>query len=467
MPPDTLTAATTETTPRPHLPPGPLRLPLVGRVVDKLFAGAYVIGADALAEEVMRRSGGAMTAHIPGFGTTVLVTDPALVKQVFTAKPDVLLGGAGVGPAGAIYGSGSMFVQEEPEHLRRRRMLTPPLHGKALASYEPVIAARTKQALDRLSAGERFRFLPWVHDVALEVIVEVIFGPAADEELPRLGAPFKVLLNLANSEELVVRYAMRRTGALRHWPARTRVHAAIDEVGYPLIDRRRTDGDVDSRSDILSLLVAARGEHGERLTDREVRDDLITLVLAGHETTSTTLAWAMDLLLHHQSSLTRVTEEASSGETAYTEAVLNETLRLRPPVPVTGRVTAEYFELGEWTLPPGTRVVPYIPLVNRNPQVYDDPDAFRPERFLDSRPETYAWIPFGGGLKRCVGAAFSMREMTTMLHTILAAGTLRAAGRGPARPSRGAAVIVPHHGVPVTWHPNGRMPRVPDGIATN
>lgn len=447
-----MASASTVTTDRPvRLPPGPLGNRLVDVVLDKVFTGAYVAGLAPLAEAALKRGPGAVTLNVPGFGRTVVVTDPALAKEVFAADPEVLLGGEGVGPAAAIYGSGSMFVKEEPEHLRRRKVLTPPLHGRALAAHQPAIAARTSRALNALADGERLDLLPWLHALTLDIIVEVVFGTTDDDQLRTLGEPFAELLKLANSEEVVARYALRHLGAIRYWPARRRIRQAVDDVVHPLIEQRRTAGDTDTRHDILSLLMAATDEDGGHLTDSEVRDDLITLVIAGHETTSTTLAWAIDLLLHHPRALRRVQAEAGTDDTTYTMAVLNETLRLRPAVAVTGRVTAARFPLGDWVLPPGTRVVPYIPLVNRDPATHADPDEFRPDRFVESRPQSHAWIPFGGGLKRCLGAAFSMAEMTTMLHTILTAGSLEPRTSRPARPLRKAAVVVPHNGVPVRW----------------
>ena len=170
------------------------------------------------------------------------------------------------------------------------------------------------------------------------------------------------------------------------------------------------------------MLVDARTEDGEGLSDKEIRDDLVTLVLAGHETTATTLAWTVDLLLHHPEALARVRAEARDGGSAYTEAVINETLRLWPSALITGRMTAGRYQLGDYTLEPGTRIVLLLDAVNRDPDSYPDPDEFRPERFLGSRPQPYAWIPFGGGIKRCIGAAFAMCELVTVPHTVLREG---------------------------------------------
>lgn len=254
-----------------------------------------------------------------------------------------------------------------------------------------------------------FAMLTVARSLMLDVIVKVIFGVDDPEEVRRLGRPFERLLNLGVSEQLTVRYALRRLGALRVWPARARANTEIDDVVMALIAQRRADPRLGERHDVLSLLVSARGESGEQLSDSEIRDDLITLVLAGHETTATTLAWAFDLLLHHPDALRRVRAEAVGGGEAFTTAVINETLRVRPPAPLTARVAAQPLTIGGYRVEAGTRIVVHIIAINRSAEVYEHPHEFRPERFLGTRPQTYAWVPFGGGVKRCLGANFSMR----------------------------------------------------------
>ena len=389
-----------------------------------------------------------------GYGPVVAVGDPALAKQVFAAKPDVLLGGAGVGPAGAIYGNRSMFVQEEPEHLRRRKLLTPPLLGSALARYVPIIEEAARAAMARWPQGTPMRMLEAGRELSLDVIVRVMFGVTDPAEVARLGEPFDELLVLAISEETAVRYAARRLGGLRFWSRLNRINRRIDELVMPMISARRADP--DREAGILGMLVDARSEDGDRLSDKEIRDDLVTLVLAGHETTATTLAWVVDVLLHHPEALEKVRAEALSGETAYTEAVINETLRLWPPAPITGRMTAGRYQLGDYTLEPGTRIVLLLDVINRDPGAYPDPDEFRPERFLGARPAPSAWVPFGGGIKRCIGAAFAMTEITTVLHTLLREGNLEAVSDRPESPPwRAAPVLVPRNGTRVRFRRAG------------
>jgi cytochrome P450 len=419
------------------------------------YAVAYLVGGERRMLRLIRRYGPIMTMPILSLGDVAIVSDPALVKEVFTAPTDVLLGGEGVGPAAAIYGSGSMFVQEEPEHLRRRKLLTPPLHGSALSGYVPVIEDSTRAAMRGWPVDRPFEMLTAARSLMLDVIVKVIFGVDDPDEVRRLGRPFESLLRLGVSEQLTIRYALRRTGALRVWPSRAKANRAIDDVVMPLIAARRNDPRLDEQGDVLALLMCARGDDGEGLSDSEIRDDLITLMLAGHETTATTLAWVVDLLLHHPEALRRVQSEAVSGAEAFTTAVIHETLRVRPPAPFTARIVAQPFRVGDYCVDVGTRIVVHIIAINRNPAVYERPNEFRPERFLDSRPQTYAWVPFGGGVKRCLGASFSMRELITVLHVLLREGEFTAVDEAPERIVRRSIMLVPRRGTRVRFRPRG------------
>ncbi len=423
-------------------------------LLGALYGAGYLAGGERLLRPVLRYFGPAMKATVVGFGDNVVVSEPGLAKQVLTAPPDVLLGGKGVGPAEAIYGPGSMFVQEEPEHLRRRKLLIPPLHGSALNGYVPVIERATEKAMRSWPIDRPFRMLDAARHLMLDVIVKVIFGVDDPVEVRRLGGPFERLLDLGVSEQVTLRYAFRRAGALRWWPELTKVNHDIDDTVRSLIRKRRADPQLGKQNDVLAVLMRATDENGNGLSDSEIRDDLITLMLAGHETTATTLAWLMDLLLHHPECLARVRAEAINGDTTYTTAVIHEALRLRPPVPFTGRYVAEQFRLGGHTIAPGTHIVVHINALNHHPGSYAEPDAFKPERFLDTKPPTYAWLPFGGGIKRCVGANFSMLELQTVLHSMLRNGEFRSASQRQERVVRRSVVLVPKRGTRVFFHPN-------------
>jgi cytochrome P450 len=429
------------------------------RALRSAFAAAYAIaylaGGERRMLRLIRRYGPIMTMPILSLGNVAIVSDPELAKQVFTAPPDVLLGGEGVGPAAAIYGSGSMFVQEEPEHLRRRKLLTPPLHGAALSGYVPIMENSARAAMRGWPVDRPFEMLSAARALTLDVIVRVIFGVDDPDEVRRLGRPFERLLNLGVSEQLTARYALRRVGALRLWPQRAKANREIDDVVMPLIAQRRNDPHLSEQLDILSLLMCARGDDGERLSDSEIRDDLITLMLAGHETTATTLAWIFDLLLHHPDALRRVQAEAASGEETFTTAVINETLRVRPPAPLTARVAAQPFPIGGYRVEAGTRIVIHIIAINRSPHIYEHPNEFRPERFVGARPETYAWVPFGGGVKRCLGAAFTVRELITVLHTLLREGEFSAVDETPEKIVRRSIMLAPRFGTRLRFRPRG------------
>jgi len=433
-------------------PPGPRAIAPLRPLVAAACGAGYLVAGEWLIRRLFAHYGPVVSIPLPGI-PVVLVKDPDLVKQVFTEKPDILLGGKGVRPSALIYGTGSMFVQEEPEHLRRRKLLTPPLHGKALDNYRPLIIDSTREALASWPRDKPFEMLCAARDLALDVIVRVMFGAEEGAERARLGRPFEALLDLGSSEQLIVRVALHSVGGLKRWPALDRANREIDELLSPIIEARRRDPDLDRRTDIMSLLLIARGEDGEYLSDKEIRDDLVTLVLAGHETTATTLAWMIDLLLHHPDELAKVQAEADEDEsTVYTQAVINETLRIRPPSPFTGRYTVADYRLGDYTISARTRIVPHIGEVNLDAATYDRPTEFRPQRFVDASPPTYAWIPFGGGIKRCLGASFSVLELTVVLQTLLRSGRFEAVHAGQDRQVRRGIVLLPHRGVPVRYH---------------
>lgn len=443
----------TATIPVGSQPPGPRVISPIRPLLAAACGIGYLIAGQWLARRLFATYGPVVAIPLPGI-PVVLIKDPELVKQVFAEKPDVLLGGRGVRPSAIIYGTGSMFVQDEPEHLRRRKLLTPPLHGKALESCRPVIEDSARRAVATWPSDRPFEMLRAARDLTLDVILRVMFGEDGGEAAD-LGGPFESLLDLGVSAELTLRMALQPLGGLKHWPKLKRANRGIDELVMPMIAARRHDPELHNRTDIMSLLVTARTEDGDYLTDKEIRDDLVTLVLAGHETTATTLSWMIDLLLHHPEVLAKVRAEAEADEsTAYTEAVVNETLRIRPPSPFTARYTAGRYQLGRYTVPPGTRIVPHIGEVNLNAETYEDPHEFRPERFVGKRPPTYGWIPFGGGIKRCLGASFSIVELTVVLQTLLRSGRFEALHQGQDRQVRRGIVLLPHRGVRVRYRRN-------------
>ncbi|HEY2766975.1 MAG TPA: cytochrome P450 [Solirubrobacteraceae bacterium] len=387
----------------------------------------------------------------------VVVSDPEAVKTVFTAPPDVAPSAAGLSPIAPIMGPSSVITLTGPAHLRQRRLLLPPFHGERMREYEGTIVDATRRDMTDWRLGEPMRLLERTRTITLEVILRAVFGVEA-ERMDRLRDAIGGLLEPLKIGTLLM-VALRRPSLERPTGKLGRALDHLDVVIYEELARRRAQSDLAQRTDILSLLLLAREEDGGQMTDAELRDELVTLLLAGHETTATAVAWAIERLVHHPDKLDRLLAEIDEGGSEeYLQAVVNETLRVRPVVPMVVRVLQEPLQVGEHLLPRGLRVAPSIYLTNRNPRVYDAPREFRPERFLGAQPETFSWIPFGGGIRRCIGASFAMLEMKLMLRTMLSelqpstpqGLTSRVMRRGEWNMRR-AITLVPSAGARVVW----------------
>jgi cytochrome P450 len=382
----------------------------------------------------------------------VLISDPEAVKTVFTAPPDVAPSGAGNSPIAPVMGPSSVIVLTGPEHMRQRKLLLPPFHGERMREYEEVIVEATRRDMAEWPLGRPMQLLERTRAITLEVILRAVFGVDAD----RMGALKEAIGGLLKPMNplAIVMIALRRPTLERPTGAIGRALDHLDEVIYEELARRRAQPDLAERTDILSLLMQAHDEDGQPMTDGELRDELVTLLLAGHETTATSVAWAVERLVRHPEKLRRLQQEIADGGEEYMNAVVNETLRVRPVVPIVARVLHQDLRVGPYELPAGTRVVPSIYLTNRNPRVYDEPEAFRPERFLEDAPDTFSWIPFGGGIRRCIGASFAQLEMRLILGTML--GELQPSVPG-GRWRKGewsrrrAITLVPAAGARVSW----------------
>ena len=424
------------------LPPGP-RLP---RFVQ---TAAFMLAGPRFLEACRRRYGNAVT-----FGTLfdqrfVMVFDPDLVKELFRGSGDQLHAGEANALLGTVVGERSVLLLDGAEHLRHRRLLLPPFHGQQMLAYEQAVRESTDLEIDSWPIGTPFALLPSMQSLTLRVIVRAVFGyapGAAEAELRRrlramvepLARP-RGLLMMAT----VVRGRGNPEAALR-FEARKQ---AVDELLYPEIARRREQPDLVDRTDVFSALLLAQDEHGERLTDREVRDELVTLLLAGHETTATGLAWAFDLLLHTP----RVLSEALRAGDDYLDAVVKEALRIRPVIPGVGRIVrGEPFRLNGYEIPPGVEVNPSIRIIHRRSDIYPDPETFAPERFIgDGAPDTYTWVPFGGGTRRCLGASFALMEMRVVLRRVLERAALTAADQRVSKVQFRAITLAPKNGARV------------------
>jgi cytochrome P450 len=358
-----------------------------------------------------------------------------------------------------VLGRRSLLLLEGEEHLRRRKLMLPPFHGERMRAYEAVMAEATEREVASWPVGRRFPLQDSMQAITLEVILRAVFGVEDDERRQLLRRTLVAILATTRSPRAIGMTIDR----LRRLPGYRRVGemlAEADEILLAEIAERRDDPDLASREDILSLLVGARFEDGSAMSDAELRDQLMTLLMAGHETTATGLAWAFDLLFRAPRQLERLRAELAEDGHEYLDAVIEETLRLRPVVPFVGRELRVPAELDGYELPEGTVVMPSIYLAHTRRDSFPDPHAFRPERFLDGGPETYSWIPFGGGTRRCIGAAFAQLEMRVVLRTVLGTAELRSATARPEPIVRRNVTLSPRNGTPavlVERHPAAQM----------
>ncbi len=439
-----------------ELPPGP-RAPAIVQTVAWALAPTWVM------DRCARRLGETFTLTFAPSGLKlVMISDPEAVKALFTAPPEVAPSAAGSSPLGPIVGPSSVIVLTGPEHMRQRKLLLPPFHGERMRKYEDVIVEATRRDMADWPLGRPMRLQERTRRITLEVILRAVFGVEA-ERMEELRGAIGELLAPVNPLRILL-LALRRPSAERPTGAIGRALDHLDALVFEELGRRRGQEDLGARGDILSLLMQARDEEGRAMTDGELRDELVSLLLAGHETTATSVAWAIERLVRHPEKLGRLVAEIDAlgdgGGEEYMTAVVNETLRVRPVVPIVVRVLEEELEVGSQLLPEGTRVVPSIYLTNRNPRVYERPDEFLPERFLGGGPDTFSWIPFGGGIRRCIGASFALLEMRLILRTALGELEPRLPARG--RLWRGgewnrrrAITLVPAGGARVVWERRG------------
>lgn len=396
-------------TPAAVLPPGP-RLPRA------LQGAAAIANRRGALRALQRRYGTAFTISMPTFGRVVVLSEPSEVKALFTMSPD-LADNTDVN-LGRVLGDNSMFALTDARHRKHRKMLVPPFHGRRLAAYESAMVQATRAETATWDEGREFASLPAMMRVTIDIILRTVFGAEGDEleELRRLLPRWVEL----GSKLAVVPIPDVRLGGHAPWEVFRRDRARYDRIVDSLIERARRDPALDERDDVLALLLQARYDDGSALTRDEIADQLVTLLTAGHETTATSLAWILERLRRHPDVLARLVAEVDGDGTELLAAVITETQRTRPVIDVTFRqVRAESLQLGRWTFPRGTMLMPAIGLIHSDPSLFADPERFDPGRFVGTRPDTFAWIPFGGGVRRCIGAAFADMEMRVVLRTLL------------------------------------------------
>jgi cytochrome P450 len=379
----------------------------------------------------------------------VMISDPAAIKALYTERSHVLPPGREI-LLTPVVGSRSLLVLQGADHLAHRKLMLPSFHGERMRSYQPLVEEIVEREIDSWPLGKGFAIHPRMQAITLEIILRVVFGVAEGPRLQRLRRVLtRVLEETASPFTQLIGLASRRFGGRGPWAKFEGQLRAVDELLYAEISERRAGGDFEERDDILSMLMAARFEDGSEMTDVDLRDQLMTLLLAGHETTATALAWTFDLLLRHAGPLTRLRESLEAGEDEYLRATISESLRLRPVVPVAGRRLAVDLDAGDLHLPAGTDVTPGIWLVHTRADIYPEPFAFRPERFLEQAPDTYAWVPFGGGIRRCLGASFAEFEMRIVLREVLGRCELHKASPAPEGVGRRNITLSPRDGTPV------------------
>jgi cytochrome P450 len=370
----------------------------------------------------------------------VMLADPAAIREVFTAPADLMHAGDANEILRPMLGPSSVLLLDGAEHMHQRKLMLPAFHGARLQRYRDIMVEATERALAGWRPGEALALRPHAQAITLEVIVRAVFGVEAGAAHDRLKTLLSDVLDRLTRVRRMVLIAALGPNHPRIVALFERELAGVDSELRRLISERRAAPDLEARDDVLSMLLLVRDEHGEGLSDAELRDELMTLLVAGHETTANSLAWAFERLARTPGALERVAEDAD-----YAEAAVRETLRLRPVIALVARRLTRDTEIAGRLLPAGAVLTPCILLVHRRPDLYPDPDAFRPERFLERPPGTYTWIPFGGGVRRCLGATFAQMEMQVVLRTIAQRVRLEAVGE-PEPVRRRAIALVPARG---------------------
>jgi cytochrome P450 len=424
------------------LPPGP-RLPAAFQALQLWYdpIGFFL--------RMRRRYGDVFTLSFPSFPRLVYVADPELVKEVFAGDPARFHAGeANASVLEPALGPDSVLILDEAEHLRQRRLLLPPFHGESVRRYGEQIRAIAAADVAAWPVGHPFAVRPHMQRITLDVILRSVFGVRHQERFERAQG---LVDEFARRSHAVLLFPAlrRRLGPLGPLARFQSARQALDEFIHEEIAERRAaaiDGD-----DVLSLLLGARHEDGSPMSDGELRDELVTVIGAGHETTATALAWAVERLVRTPAVLKRLGESLEAGDERYLDAVIKETLRVRPIITDVARKLTQPTTIGGYTLPEGAFVLPAILAIHHRDNLYPEPFAFRPERFLEGQGEGYAWIPFGGGVRRCLGASFAQFEMRVVLATVLERTELHAAARRAEKlrprnitlaPARGARIVL-------------------------
>ncbi|BBZ78883.1 cytochrome P450 [Mycolicibacterium anyangense] len=427
-------------TAEPKLPPRP-------GIPNPLLKTAFLTQRRPSVQWLTRRYGRCFTLDVPVFGPTVVVSDPALTKQIFTTSPELLYN---IQPnLSRLLGPGSVFGLDGTAHRVRRKLLTPPFHGKSIRAYERIVEEETLREIASWPEGAEFETLEPLMRISLNVIIRAIFG-AGGAEFEQLRALLPKWVTLGS--RLAVMPAPAKEWRFTPWGRLAEYRREYEGLVDTLITRARQDPGFENRDDVLTLFLRSTYEDGSPMTRSEIGDELLTLLAAGHETTGSTLSWAFERISRHPEVLRQLVAEAATDDNSYRQATLFEVQRNRTVIDFSGRhVMAPSYELGEWRIPQGFSIMVSLSQLHENPEIFPDPARFDPQRFLDAKPNTFAWVPFGGGTRRCIGAAFATMEMDVVLRTVLRHFTIQTTdapgekwrNRGVAYvPKRGGRVVV-------------------------
>ncbi len=419
------------------LPPGP-------RMPSTLQAVAWARRPLPLLERCQKHFGDIFTIRVKHAGTWVILADPEDVKKVFTADHAVLGVGLANSILGPLLGPRSVMLLEEPEHVRRRKLMLPPFHGERMQGYSEMMAEVTRRELEKWPVGEPFELWPRMQEITLEAIMRVVFGPAETDELRGLRASLRRLTNWMNDPK---RLNLLAAAGPSRFAGNKDYRAMMDPVERAVLAQvrlRQADPEYTDGDDIATMLGQARYEDGSPMTEQDLRDELVTLLTDGP--TSSLISWAFERILRHPRQYARLrTEMETDGEDSpYLDAVVKETMRLCPAAPIVVRRLLEPMELGGYTIPAGTTVAPCVHLVHRRPDIYPEPLRFRPERFLERPAGTYTWIPFGGGVRRCLAAPYAQLLMKQVIGTVITEVDLRVPDPRSELARKSAIAFVPH-----------------------
>jgi cytochrome P450 len=408
-------------------------------------------------DECARRYGDWFTVRVPGVTPFVFTSDPAAIREIFLGDPEHLYAGKANRPLGAFMGERSILFADGAAHMHDRRLLLPAFQGERMRAYGPVMRTIARASIAQWPVGQRFAIHPWMRSITFDVIMRAVFGLDDSAAALSLRDGLRRLFQLYTGRiaPLFALPAFRiDLGPWSPWGRAVRLSREVDSMLFAEFARRRAEG--ANRDDILSMLLAARDENGAPMSDAVLRDQMLTLLLAGHETTAASLAWAVYRLLAHAEAMQRARDEIAAlgaqpdpASLRYLEAVINETMRLSPVVPNAARELQAPMTIAGHALPKGVAIAPCIYLAHRRAESWPEPEKFDPQRFIDSRPSPYTFFPFGGGTRRCIGAAFATYQMKVVLAELLSSVELAPVPGYSPRAVRSSIALAPSDGMPV------------------